>query len=39
MKKTFTISILSLFIFASAFAGDDGELNLSKKSKSVNDCF
>ena len=39
MKKIFTISVLSLFIFASAFAGDDGELNLSKKSKPVKDCF
>ena len=39
MKKIFTISVISLFIFASAFAGDDGELNLSKKSKPVKDCF
>ena len=39
MKKIFTISVLSLLIFASAFAGDDGELNLSKKSKPVKDCF
>jgi len=39
MKKILTISVLSLFIFASAFAGDDGELNLSKKSKPVKDCF
>ena len=39
MKKIFTISVLSLFIFANAFAGDDGELNLSKKSKPVKDCF
>ena len=39
MKKIFTISILSIFIFASAFAGDDGELNLSKKLKPVKDCF
>ena len=39
MKKIFTISILSLFIFASAFAGNDGELNLSKKLKPVKDCF
>ena len=39
MKKIFSISVLSLFIFASAFAGDDGELNLSKKSKPIKDCF
>ena len=39
MKKIFSVSILSLFIFASAFAGDDGELNLSKKSKPIKDCF
>ena len=39
MKKIFTISVISLFIFASAFAGDDGELNLSKKSKPVKDCL
>ena len=39
MKKIFTISVISLFIFASVFAGDDGELNLSKKSKPIKDCF
>ena len=39
MKKIFSVSILFLFIFASAFAGDDGELNLSKKSKPIKDCF
>ena len=39
MKKIFTISILSLFIFANAFAGADGELELSKKTKPVKDCF
>ena len=39
MKKIFTISILSLFIFANAFAGADGELELSKKVKPVKDCF
>ena len=39
MKKIFTISVMTFFIFASAFAGDDGELNLSKKSKPVKDCF
>ena len=39
MKKIFTISILSLFIFANAFAGADGELELSKKAKPVKDCF
>ena len=38
-KKIFTISVLSLFIFANAFAGADGELELSKKTKPVKDCF
>ena len=39
MKKTLTILILSFFIFTNSFAGSDGELNLSKKSKPVKDCF
>ena len=39
MKKTLTILILSFFIFANSFAGSDGELNLSKKSKPVKDCL
>ena len=39
MKKILTILILSFFIFANSFAGSDGELNLSKKSKQVKDCF
>ena len=39
MKKILTISILSVFIFFNAFAGEDGELELSKKSKPVKDCF
>ena len=39
MKKIFSISILSLLIFANAFAGTDGELELSKKPKPVKDCF
>ena len=38
-KKIFTISVLSLFIFANAFAGADGELELSKKAKPIKDCF
>jgi len=39
MKKILTILALSLFFFANSFAGNDGELNLSKKSKPVKDCF
>ena len=39
MKKILTILTLSFFIFANSFAGSDGELNLSKKSKTVKDCF
>ena len=39
MKKIITILALSFFIFGSSFAGSDGELNLSKKSKPVKDCF
>ena len=39
MKKILTILVLSLFFFANSFAGNDGELILSKKSKPVKDCF
>ena len=39
MKKILTILTLSFFIFTNSFAGSDGELNLSKKSKPVKDCF
>ena len=39
MKKILTILTLSFFIFVNAFAASDGELNLSKKSKPVKDCF
>ena len=39
MKKILTILTLSFLIFANSFAGSDGELNLSKKSKPVKDCF
>jgi phospholipid-binding lipoprotein MlaA len=39
MKKILTILALSFFIFGNSFAGSDGELNLSKKSKPVKDCF
>jgi phospholipid-binding lipoprotein MlaA len=39
MKKILTILALSFFIFVNSFAGSDGELNLSKKSKPVKDCF
>ena len=39
MKKNFTILIITFFVFTNAFAGADGELELSKKSKPVKDCF
>ena len=39
MKKILTILVLSLFFFGNSFAGNDGELVLSKKSKPVKDCF
>jgi len=39
MKKILTILALSLFFFANSFAGNDGELILSKKSQPVKDCF
>ena len=39
MKKILTIFALSFFIFVNSFAGSDGELNLSKKTKPVKDCF
>jgi phospholipid-binding lipoprotein MlaA len=39
MKKILSISVITFFIFTNAFAGADGELELSKKSKPVKDCF
>jgi phospholipid-binding lipoprotein MlaA len=39
MKKILTYLALSFFIFVNSFAGSDGELNLSQKSKPVKDCF
>ena len=39
MKKILFISIITFFIFTNAFAVADGELELSKKSKPVKDCF
>ena len=39
MKKKFIISVLTFFLFTNAFAGGDGEFELSKKSKPVKDCF
>ena len=39
MKKLLSISVITFFIFTNAFAGADGELELSKKSKPVKDCF
>jgi phospholipid-binding lipoprotein MlaA len=39
MKKILSLLIITCFIFTNAFAGADGELELSKKSKQVKDCF
>ena len=39
MKKILSISVITFFILTNAFAGADGELELSKKSKPVKDCF
>ena len=39
MKKILSILVITFFIFTNAFAGADGELGLSKKSKSIKDCF
>ena len=39
MKKFLSISVITFFIFTNAFAGADGEIELSKKSKPVKDCF
>jgi len=39
MKKFLSISVITFFIFTNAFAGADGKLELSKKSKPVKDCF
>ena len=39
MKKISSFLIITCFIFTNAFAGADGELEISKKSKPVKDCF
>ena len=39
MLKYFKIILITLTFATSAFAGSDGELELSKKSKTVKDCF
>ena len=39
MKKILSISVITFFVFTNAFAGGDGELELSKKSKPIKDCF
>ena len=39
MLKFFKLFLIIIFISTSALAGDDGELNLSKKSKPIKDCF
>ena len=39
MIKIFKLIIITILISTSAIAGSDGELELSKKTKSVKDCF
>ena len=39
MKKFFKLLIVTLILSNNAFAGSDGEIELSKKTKQVNDCF
>jgi phospholipid-binding lipoprotein MlaA len=39
MKKILIPFMLSILIFSNSFAGSDGELTLSKKTKPVKDCF
>ena len=39
MLKYLKIILITLTFATSAFAGSDGELELSKKSKPVKDCF
>ena len=39
MKKILSLLVITCFIFTNAFAGADGELEISKKSKPVKDCF
>jgi len=39
MIKIFKIALIVILLSANAFAGSDGELKLSKKSKPTKDCF
>ena len=39
MKKILKISLIAIMLSTNAFAGSDGELKLSKKSKPTKDCF
>ena len=39
MKKIFKIALITILISTNSFAGSDGELELSKKSKPTKDCF
>ena len=39
MRKILILLMLSILIFSNSFAGSDGELTLSKKTKPVKDCF
>ena len=37
--KIIKIFLITIFLFSNAFAGSDGELNISKKNKPTKDCF
>ena len=39
MFKFFKLTLIFILLSTNVFAGDDGELNLSKESKPVKDCF
>ena len=39
MKKFLKLSLITLLLSTNAFAGSDGENALSKKTKTVKDCF
>ena len=39
MFKYLRLIIITILLSSNAFAGSDGDLDLSKKSKTVKDCF
>ena len=39
MKKIFKLLLISIIISTNAYAGSDGEIELSKKNKTTKDCF